>query len=199
VPLSQSYTVGAGHVAGAVRQLGSNAVGGKPPAPRSPSSPHLGAMDHAPSSSRRTPERVPAPLFAPPRHGSPSRSWTASPPVSSGCPAAQRARPVSGIPCQASITVQRSNGRPFRPDRRVFTFTTVRRPFLPAAGKADVPFTTVLVELDGPPGLRLVGRLVDGVDPTIGHRQVHQRPRRRRRRVKPSDGSPRTSHASPSR
>ena len=36
-----------------------------------------------------------------------------------------------------------------------FTFTTVRRPFLPDASQADVPFTTVLVELDGPPGVRL--------------------------------------------
>jgi hypothetical protein len=146
--------------------------GGKPRAPRSPSSPHLGAMDHPPSSSRRTPERVPAPLFAPPRHCSPSGSGTASPPVSSGCPAAQRARPVRGIPCQASITVQRSNGRRFRPDRRIFTFTTVRRPFLPDASKADGAFTTVLVELDGPPGVPLVGRLVGGVDLTIGMRVI---------------------------
>ena len=49
-----------------------------------------------------------------------------------------------------------------------FTFTTVRRPFLPDASQADVPFTTVLVELDGPPGVRLV----DGVDPTIGMRVI---------------------------
>jgi hypothetical protein len=48
----------------------------------------------------------------------------------------------------------------------------VRRPFLPDASKADVPFTTVLVELDGPPGVRLVGRLVDGVAPTIGMRVI---------------------------
>ena len=48
----------------------------------------------------------------------------------------------------------------------------MRRPFLPDSSKADVPFTTVLVELDGPPGVRLVARLVDGVDPTIGMRVI---------------------------
>jgi hypothetical protein len=64
------------------------------------------------------------------------------------------------------------NGRPVPPDRRIFTFTTVQRPFLPDASKADGAFTTVRVELDGPPGVRLVGRLVGGVDPTIGMRVI---------------------------
>jgi uncharacterized protein len=52
----------------------------------------------------------------------------------------------------------------------VFTHTTVRRPFLPGATKADVPYTVVLVELDGVPGVRLVGRMRAGDEPTIGQR-----------------------------
>ncbi|HUF97698.1 MAG TPA: OB-fold domain-containing protein [Ilumatobacter sp.] len=44
-------------------------------------------------------------------------------------------------------------------DGTIFTFTTVRHPFLPGAGPADVPLTTVLVELAGAPGVRLVARL----------------------------------------
>ena len=56
VPLSQSYTVGAGHVAGAIRQLG-----------RTGGTLRRGRRRHrtsgrwtTPSSSRRTPERMPA-------------------------------------------------------------------------------------------------------------------------------------------
>jgi uncharacterized protein len=56
----------------------------------------------------------------------------------------------------------------------VFTHTTVRRPFLPGASKADVPYTVVVVELDGVPGVRLVGRLRDGDDASIGRRVVAQ-------------------------
>ena len=56
------------------------------------------------------------------------------------------------------------------PQGSVFTFTVVRRPFLPGATKADVPLTTVMVELDDAPGVRLVARLADGVDPRIGMR-----------------------------
>jgi uncharacterized OB-fold protein len=52
----------------------------------------------------------------------------------------------------------------------VFSHTTVRRPFLPGATTADVPYTVVLVELDGVPGVRLVGRLRDGDEPAIGQR-----------------------------
>ena len=59
---------------------------------------------------------------------------------------------------------------PVGPQGSVFTFTVVRRPFLPGATKADVPLTTVLVELDDAPGVRLVARLADGVDPRIGMR-----------------------------
>lgn len=59
---------------------------------------------------------------------------------------------------------------PVGPHGSVFTFTVVRRPFLPDATKADVPLTTVLVELDDAAGVRLVGRLADGIDPSVGMR-----------------------------
>jgi uncharacterized OB-fold protein len=52
----------------------------------------------------------------------------------------------------------------------IFTHTTVRRPFLPGASKADVPYTVILVELDGVPGVRFVGRLREGEEPAIGTR-----------------------------
>jgi len=59
--------------------------------------------------------------------------------------------------------------RPVRPAGTVFTFTTVRRPFLPT-DTASVPYTSCLVELDDAPGVRLVGRLADGVAPEVGQR-----------------------------
>ena len=46
----------------------------------------------------------------------------------------------------------------------------MRRPFLPGASKADVPYVVVLVELDDAPGVRLVGRLREGEVPTVGAR-----------------------------
>jgi uncharacterized OB-fold protein len=52
----------------------------------------------------------------------------------------------------------------------VFTHTTVRRPFLPGTSKADVPYHVILVELDGVPGVRLVGRLREGDEPAVGQR-----------------------------
>ena len=67
----------------------------------------------------------------------------------------------------------------------------MRRRFLPGASTAHVPFTTVLVELDGPPGIRLVGRLVDDVEPTIGMRVIAEFANDTDGadvRVKPSDG-----------
>jgi uncharacterized protein len=57
------------------------------------------------------------------------------------------------------------------PTGTVFSFTVVRRPFLPGATRADVPVTSVLVDLDGAPGMRLVGMLGDGGPaPRIGMR-----------------------------
>ena len=56
------------------------------------------------------------------------------------------------------------------PHGSIYTFTIVRRPFLPGATKADVPVTTVLIELDDAPDVRLVGRLADGVEPRVGMR-----------------------------
>jgi uncharacterized OB-fold protein len=63
-----------------------------------------------------------------------------------------------------------SEWTPVRAEGIVFTFTEVRRPFLPGATKADVPFTTVLLELDDAPGLRFVGRLRDGAQVAVGTR-----------------------------
>jgi uncharacterized OB-fold protein len=59
---------------------------------------------------------------------------------------------------------------PVRPQGTIFTFTVVRRPFLPGAAKTDVPIVSIIVELDDAPGLRLVGRLTDGVEARIGMR-----------------------------
>jgi len=50
----------------------------------------------------------------------------------------------------------------------VFTYTTVRRPFLPEATLEEVPFVVVLVDLDGADGVRLLGNLAEGVEPRIG-------------------------------
>ena len=55
-----------------------------------------------------------------------------------------------------------------RPEGVVFTFTVMRRPFLPDATLAEVPMTSIMVELDDAPGVRLVGRLTDGAEPRIG-------------------------------
>jgi uncharacterized OB-fold protein len=60
--------------------------------------------------------------------------------------------------------------RAVAPVGTVFTHTTVRRPFLPGADMTSVPFTTVLVELDDSPGVRLVGVLAEGVEPAVGMR-----------------------------
>ncbi|MET0324837.1 MAG: OB-fold domain-containing protein [Ilumatobacteraceae bacterium] len=56
------------------------------------------------------------------------------------------------------------------PTGRIFSFTTVRRPFLPGATTSDPPLTTVLFELDGAPDVRLIGQLVEGAEPVIGAR-----------------------------
>jgi uncharacterized OB-fold protein len=69
------------------------------------------------------------------------------------------------------------------PHGSIFTFTVVRRPFLPGATKADVPFTTILVELDEAPGVRLVGLLRDGIEPHIGMRVTAVFPDRDGRRA----------------
>jgi uncharacterized protein len=66
----------------------------------------------------------------------------------------------------------------------VFTFTTVRRPFLPDNSWDDVPYVVILVEPDGAEGVRLVGNLADGNDPVIGMRvQLDSR-------SAPGEGSP---------
>lgn len=54
------------------------------------------------------------------------------------------------------------------PAGTVFSFTTVRRPFLPGATNDDMPITTVLIEITDAPGVRLVGQLVDGAGAAIG-------------------------------
>jgi len=53
----------------------------------------------------------------------------------------------------------------------VRSFTVVRQAFLPGFDD-DLPFVLVDVELDAQTDLRLIGRLVDGVDPspTLGER-----------------------------
>jgi uncharacterized OB-fold protein len=57
----------------------------------------------------------------------------------------------------------------------VFSFTVAHRSFLPP-GAADVPYAVVLVELDGAPGVRLLGNLVEG-QPAVGQRvRVEFRP-----------------------
>ena len=58
----------------------------------------------------------------------------------------------------------------------VFTFTVVRRPFLPGSTRDDVPVVTILVELDAAPGIRLVGALRDGIDPRVGMRVTAEFP-----------------------
>ena len=66
------------------------------------------------------------------------------------------------------------------PAGTVFSFTTVRRPFLPGATNDDMPITTVLIEITDAPGVRLVGQLVNGAEAAIGRRvrgTLH-RPRR---------------------
>ena len=65
----------------------------------------------------------------------------------------------------------------------IFTFTVVRRPFLPGATRADVPFTSIFVELDEAPGVRLVGLLREGVEPHVGMRVTAQFPERDGRRT----------------
>jgi uncharacterized protein len=80
---------------------------------------------------------------------------------------------------------------PVRPLGSIFTFTVVRRPFLPSTTKSDVPLTTVLIELDDTPGIRLVGQLVDNVEATIGMRVTGQfvdDTERPNLRFKPIDG-----------
>lgn len=52
----------------------------------------------------------------------------------------------------------------------VFTHTTVRHPFLPDATADDLPFTVVIVEPDGAPGVRVVGDLAEGAVPGVGQR-----------------------------
>lgn len=52
----------------------------------------------------------------------------------------------------------------------VFTFTTVRRPFLPENTREDVPYVVIIVEPDGAEGVRLVGNLAGGFEPAIGMR-----------------------------
>jgi len=73
--------------------------------------------------------------------------------------------PLSGTTHCAGATI---DWTPVRPVGTIFTFTVVRRPFLPGASKADVPIVSIIVELDDAPGLRLVGRLADGIEPRIG-------------------------------
>jgi uncharacterized protein len=77
--------------------------------------------------------------------------------------------PLSGTPHCGGATI---DWTPVRPLGTIFTFTVVRRPFLPGASKTDVPIVSIIVELDDSPGLRLVGRLADGIEPRIGMRVI---------------------------
>src|SRR5215218_7668538 len=54
------------------------------------------------------------------------------------------------------------------PTGTVYATTTVRRPFLPGATRDDVPVTTILVELDHAPGVRLVARVEHGAEAPVG-------------------------------
>lgn len=49
----------------------------------------------------------------------------------------------------------------------VRSWTVVRQAFLPGFDD-DLPFVLVDVELDDQPDLRLIGRLLDGTEPTLG-------------------------------
>jgi len=49
---------------------------------------------------------------------------------------------------------------------RIASWTVVRQAFLPGF-RDDVPYVVVVVELDEQPGLKVLGRLVDGVDATF--------------------------------
>jgi len=73
--------------------------------------------------------------------------------------------PQSGVPHVC--------GRPLSwtavpPTGTVYATTTVRRPFLPGATRDDVPVTTILVELDHAPGVRLVARVEHGAEASVG-------------------------------
>jgi len=87
-------------------------------------------------------------------------------PRCTGCGAFQW-YPLAGVDHCAGATLEWT---PVRAVGTIFTFTVVRRPFLPGSSKADVPITSVLVELDDAPSVRLIGRLTDGFDPEIGMR-----------------------------
>jgi uncharacterized protein len=87
-------------------------------------------------------------------------------PRCTGCGAFQW-YPLAGVDhCSGAILEWTTVG----PVGTIFTFTVVRRPFLPGSSKSDVPNTSVLVELDEARGVRLVGRLTDGFEPEIGLR-----------------------------
>jgi uncharacterized protein len=60
-------------------------------------------------------------------------------------------------PCCAGASVEWAE---VTPTGTVYTFTTVRRAFLPD-GASAVPFTVALIELDGVEGVRLVANLED--------------------------------------
>jgi uncharacterized OB-fold protein len=47
------------------------------------------------------------------------------------------------------------------------SWTTMRSSFLPGFGD-EVPFVLVDVELDAQPGLRMIGRLLDGAEAPLG-------------------------------
>jgi uncharacterized OB-fold protein len=68
------------------------------------------------------------------------------------------------VVCSACLSTQPSfHFEPVSGNGVVRTWIVVRTPFLPAYS-ADVPYVVVDVELAEQPNLRLLGRLVDGVD-----------------------------------
>ncbi len=113
-----------------------------------------------------------APAFAPPDHEFTRPFWEGVAagelrlPRCSACSAWQW-YPMPGVDHCPGAALEWT---PVGPHGSVFTFTIIRRPFLPGATETDVPLTSVMVELDDAPGVRLVSRLVDGVEPSIGMR-----------------------------
>lgn len=74
--------------------------------------------------------------------------------------------PPSTVCGACGSTSPRWTAEPVRGDGRVRSWTVVRQSFLPGFID-DMPFLLVDVELDAQPGLRTIGRLLDGPDAPI--------------------------------
>jgi uncharacterized OB-fold protein len=77
--------------------------------------------------------------------------------------------PPEVVPGKPDATLE---WRTVGPDGSAYSFTTVVRSLLPGDHKSEVPFTVVLFEPDGAPGVRVPGVLVDadGIEPACGMR-----------------------------